>query len=416
MKRFLVLWAAALAAGAAGCGTLPPVEHVKAVGSLDQVGLQVYWETTGQDMDLAGGEGLQKLWRVQDGVYCLTNLNRLISLDPLTGVAQWTVQVAPYGMTVFRPTVVTNVSLTEKLPGAAEMVNSKLSPMPPIEAVVINSSSQVLVIDRKKGRVVRRIDLEYGAGCGGASDGAIFVVGASGGRYYSTSLQQGVLHWPSWAGADIQAPIESFGGSMYIATVSSKTDAVVKGNLLCARASRTAPDPRKRTLGGPVTAALYVDARGCFVPSTDHFLYAFTPDLSAKLWDHPFGCGGPLRTPVQVGENTVFQRAAGDKFYAINLSSGQERWTLPDAEQVLAIIGTAAGSKVYLRDSRNRILQVDEIMGTVEASAPLGLLNLFAGNTTEPAVYAAWTGGRVVCLKPLTAGRRTMDALGGGRP
>ena len=42
--------------------------------------------------------------------------------------------------------------------------------------------------------------------------------------------------------------------------------------------------------------------------------------------------------------------------------------------------------------------------------------DLFAANATEPAVYAGWSGGRVVCLKPLSAGRITEETLKTPRP
>jgi outer membrane protein assembly factor BamB len=405
MKRFLVLWAAVATAAVVGCQG-PGVTAWQTISpGLDKVGLRDYWQATAKDMDLAGGEGLQRLWRLHDGVYCLTTMNRLIALDAATGRVQWAVQVAQPGENVYRPVTASNVSLTEKIPGAAEMVTpQKGSPMAPMDVVVINSSSQVVVIDRKSGKVVRRIDLEYGAGCGGGTDGVISCVGAAGGRYYAVSLQQQVTFWRSWAGADVQAPIECFGGAMYVASV--------KGQVLCARAGRNAPDPRRRALGGPVSAAMHVDARGCFIPCQDNFLYAFTADLSTKLWDHPFGCGGPLRSPVQVGERTVFQLADGDKFYAINIVDGLERWSRKDGVQVVAAIG----KYVYVRDTAGRLLQVDEVMGTVEASASLGALDLFAGNATEPAVYAGWSGGRVVCLKPLSAARITEGMLREPRP
>ena len=406
MKRFLAVLTAVVATAAlAGCEGPLEVTAWRPALDLDAAGLQVYWEATGKDLDLRGGEQLARLWRMQDGVYCLTTMNRLIALDAATGLTQWAVQVAPHGESVYRPVLAANVSLTEKIPGAAEMLApQKTSPMAPMDVVVINSSMQVVVIDRKKGQVVRSIKLDYGAGCGGATDGVIFCVGAAGGVYYAVSLQQAVTFWRSWAGAEVQAPIEHFGGAMYIASV--------KGEVLCARAGRTAPDPRRRTVGGRVTAAMYVDNRGCFVPCEDGSLYAFTAGLDGKLWDHPFGCGGPLQAPVQVGERTVFQRAEGDKFYAINLVDGAQKWALKDGVQVLAAIG----KYVYVRNKAGRLLQVDEVMGTTEASASLGALDLFAANATEPAVYAGWTGGRVVCLRPLSAGRITEGMLKRPRP
>jgi outer membrane protein assembly factor BamB len=152
---------------------------------------------------------------------------------------------------------------------------------------------------------------------------------------------------------------------------------------------------------------MHVDSRGCFIPCEDNFLYAFTPDLSLKLWDHPFACKGPLRQAAQVGERTIFQRAEGDKLYAINLVDGQERWNLPQGLQVLAEVGT----DTLVRATGNRLLLVDEILGTVKATAYLGGYDLFMANAADPVVYAAWHQGRVTCFRPLTAGRVTPEML-----
>jgi outer membrane protein assembly factor BamB len=243
------------------------------------------------------------------------------------------------------------------------------------------------------------VNLEYGSSCAGATDGSLFYAGTAKGWYYSVSLDQALKVWTGYTADSIDVPMEYFAGVVYVASGD--------GTILAARAGRTNDMLRKKTMGGRATAPFYVDARGCFVPCADDALWAFTSDLTAKLWDHPFACKGLLRHSVQVGEKTVFQRAEEDKLYAINLVDGQQRWSMAEGLQVLAAVGT----DVYVRATGGRLLQVDEVLGTTKASATLGGLNLFAGNATEPMIFAGTGAGKVVCLKPFAAGQVTPQML-----
>ena len=172
MKRFLASWVVCLSA-IGGCA-VPPPQRLQwvATGNLEKVGLQVFWEATSSDLDLRGGEDLQWVRRLDETVYVLTTGNRLIALDAATGVFRWTVRVAREGERVYPPRHASAVSLSEKLPGVAELMDpAKTVALPPFDAAVVGSSSQVMVIDRKNGRVLRQVDLEHGTSSAGATDG-----------------------------------------------------------------------------------------------------------------------------------------------------------------------------------------------------------------------------------------------------
>jgi len=154
-----------------------------------------------------------------------------------------------------------------------------------------------------------------------------------------------------------------------------------------------------------------VDRRGCFVPCEDNRLYAFDGLTGAELWE-PFICQGPLRDPIQVGANTIFQYAHGDQFYAINLVNGKERWHKADPRLVMA----ATGGNVYLLDKSRNLLIVNEILGTVKASLPMTGMDVFARNTDASAMYTATRDGRVFCIRLLSAGHMTPDDLKERKP
>jgi hypothetical protein len=359
---------------------------------LGKVGLQEYWVTDRRGLDLATGEHLLWVRHLQENVYCLTDTNRLIALDAQTGIYRWAVQVAPHEEKVFFPRHAANVMVSERTPGPAELIDPlKSHLMPAFDAVVINTTTEALLINRKTGVVVRRLDLEHGATNTGATDGLLFYAGSAKGIFYAVNLQQGLTGWSRYTGDAILAPVEYSNGMVYVAARH--------GSVHVARAGTSVPTVFERAVGGSVTAHMSVDNRGCFVPCEDNFLYAFAAELSDKLWDHPFACRKPLRDGPQVGDRTVFQLARGDKFYAINLVSGQERWSLPQGLEALAIIGEDA----YVRAAGNRLMVVQEIMGTPKESASLGGYDLFSGNATEPQIFLGWSGGRVACLRPLAA-------------
>ncbi len=398
MKRFLgalclVGWFAA------GCTQVPVVAGNGIGKDLDQIGYQKYWEATPTDLGLVAGEQIKEIWHLQENVYVLTDTNRLIAMEAERGLYRWSVVVAPRGERVFRPLHAAYMLLTEKLPSVAEVLNPQQPTMPAFDGLVINSSSQVLVIERRLGKVVRRINLEFGCSCAGTTDGAMFYAGSADGRYYAVSLQQGFKTWTASVLDNVAAPMEYANGMVYVAGVN--------GTILAVRGGRNASEPIKMQLSGAITAPFHVDERGCFVPCENGSLYAFTSDLAQRLWDHPFHARGPLRSAVQVGEKTVFQAVHGEQFYALNLVDGRERWVLPRGVQVLAV----DGSDVFVRDSAGRLLQVDEILGSTKASASLRGLDLFVGNVTDSTIYAAGRSGQVVCLRPVAAGRVTAGML-----
>ncbi|HUT57258.1 MAG TPA: PQQ-binding-like beta-propeller repeat protein [Phycisphaerae bacterium] len=386
-----------LVAGVSGCGEVRPTTDSRPVGGdLEKLGLRTYWD---YHLKLGRGESISSIHRIEDRVYCLTSRNRLVALDALTGVRQWEVEVCPARDRVFRPIHFKGMVLTEKVPGIGEMLSPRAPSMPPFDAVLINSASQLLVIDRENGRVARRIPLDFVASCGGATDGKYFYVGDTRGWYYAVALKEAIRTWTLSAADTITAPMVYFGNVLYVGSQDSTLRAIRVGVI--------GQELGKNILGGPITAGFHVDNRGCFVPCEDNRLYTFTRGLSQRLWDHPFVCRGPLRQPVQVGEKTVFQLADRDKLYAINLVNGQERWSLPRGVQVLA----ASGGDVYVRDARGRLLVVDEILGTVKNSAWLTGLDVFVGNATDESIWAGGRHGRVVCIRPASAGFVTAEML-----
>jgi len=388
---------AILAVSVTGCGSNRNGEALHP-SVLTEAGLQYYWQLP---LALDSGESIVYLEQIDENLYCLTDSNRLIAIDAVKGLPKWYYAVGEKSATVFHPVHADKLRLTAETGGIKEI----RQPVPagrlePFDAVLINTLSYVLVIDRSNGQLRRKIPFDFAANTTGTCDGTYFYVGSTKGWYYAIRLNEAVKEWWHSANGMITAPIEKFRGSIYIADDT--------GTIIATRTSAGGRKVWKQQLRGAVTGKFHVDQRGCFVASDDNRLYAFSLTDGQPLWEQPFVCEGPLRDPVQVAEYTIFQFARRDKFYAVNLVTGKQRWTLPDGRKVLAVMD----GQVYVLSAGNGLLIVDEMLGTVKTEVPLTGWELSAGNTDKPAIYVASGSGKVACIRKVSAGRLTTDLLG----
>jgi len=389
---------------AAGCAgrSEPEDEYAGLVQPevLEKSGLQYYWHNR---IPLREDEKLVRLYRLDEKVYCLTNRNRLLALDAARGTLEWNYDIVPANETVFRPFHVNGVRFPEKVLGVAELTGRPPSlRVAPYDVVGLNTLSCLILLRRNDGKEIRRIALDPVAGAAAGAVGDYAVVATSRGWYYCICLPEAVRLWRQSTERPISAPVVCFGSRAYVGSEDGRLYSV-----------EIASRPGKRWLqktNGPITAAFYVDQRGCFVGSGDGRLYAYNPQTGQKLW-RPFICRAPIVDPVQVGENSIFVLAREDAFYAIDIATGRERWSLPDARRVLAVMGGI----VYLLNDANELVAVDEMLGRIRSVLPLSGLELFAANTTAPAIYAATRKGDLFCIRRLEAGYLTVEMLAGKR-
>jgi len=401
--RSLPTWMLALAAAIGLCGCpwakRTPTPVGPAADVLAKAGLQYYWRA---EVSLQCGEAIVKMYRLDENLYCMTDLNRVIALDAVRGTFKWTVAVADPGDTVFRPCHADSIVLSEKASSIAEILDRRRSgDVEPFDAVLFNTLSKLIVIDRATGRLVRRgIDFDFAANTGGATNETYFFVGATSGRYCGILIQEAVKVWTLSTGDILKAPLELHGKRLYVGGED--------GYFYATRVSDRGEQAWKQKTDGPITAAFHVDARGCFVPSEDNRLYAFNPASGRQLWE-PFVCQGPLRDAVQVGGQSVFQYARGDRLYALDLATGRLRWDMPSGRVVLANLN----AETYVLDASNNLIVVNEMTG--ERKASLGILDydVFLPNTTAEAIYMATASGNIACVRTLRAGYLRLHQMQG---
>ena len=386
--------------GVAGRGA--PVQAAAggvALAELQAAGLQSYWQGT---VELPPGERIIRIYRLDEKLYCLTNLNTLVAVSAQAGNTKWRHNIARPGQTVFNPIHVDNVSLPDDMIGIVGIVDPDTIPTTvPFDAVMINTLSSVIVLDRSDGRELRGphdILFDFAANTSGASDGASFFVGGINGRFYGVELMTGVELWQEATARLLTASLRYYAAHVYVGG-EDQVFRVIK-------VSGVRQFAWSQTLEGRITADFYVGNNQCFVPCEDRRLYAFAALNGAKLWP-AFITSGELRTPVQVAERTIFQYAHADSLYAINRITGQKRWDMPEGRTVLAVME----GRAYVLDENKLMHVVDEMTGEVITTVDMSSLDLLLANTTTPAIFAAMTDGRVFCFRPISAGHLTPQML-----
>jgi len=367
-----------------GCGPqrLPQFVHE---GVLRKANLGYYWDVK---LPLEQGEKVRRMYLRDENLYCLTNDNRLWAIEAATGVIKWYARVADRDQTVFAPCHADNVVLPEKTSGIREIMGEQQQPPgEPFDAVLVNTLSKLLVYDRSNGRLKRQVQFDFPANTDGASDGELFYVGATNGWCHALLLREALGAWTIATRAILTAPVRYHGGHVYIGSND--------GMLYAVQAGPSDNIVWRKQLPEGVSTGFHVDDRGVFVPCDDNRIYALSALTGQAIWK-PFITEGQLRQPIQVSQLSIFQKAELDKFYALNIANGRLRWTRPSGRMVLAVIE----GKVYLLDDDGTLEVVDEITGEVSASLPLAGMELFARNTTAPAIYVGDTQGQLFCIRP----------------
>lgn len=365
---------------------------------LESASLQYYWRGK---LPLEKGEKVENLWWCDENLYALTNRNRLIAVDAVGGRYLWSFRVAG-AQHVFAPCHVDKLVLP-KSRGIAEILNpNPHDTLAPFDAVIINTLSELMILDRRTGKVVRKFHFKFAANTPGCSDGVHYYVASVKGRYFAVRLGDGLCQWEMSSGDVITARPTLFGGILYVAGQDGKFRAINPNRL------------RNRYLwqqltDGAISADFVVDRRGCFVPSEDYRLYAYDNFTGDALWT--FVTQGPLRQAVQVGSESVFQYAHGDRFYAIDIVKGRERWSLSDGRLVLGCAKMNRMTCVFILDCHRRLLIVPEMIGKVEKSIPMTGFDLFIPNAIKPVIFAASKDGNVACITPKSLKNLTSKML-----
>ena len=380
----------------AGCQQAPTNLPLVSPDVLAKADLAYYWQ---QHYRPDAGETVQKLWRLDENLYALTSQGRLICLDAAAGTLRWSTKVATAAQLVFAPCHADSVVLSAS--GVREVLQAQPEAQParPIPAVIINTITRVLVLDRRSGQVRREIDLKFAANTPGSTDGRYFYVGSINGSFYAINLSTGLADWEMSGGDMLSVRPVIFERRLYVASQSGKFMAV-------------APDADSKHLwaeatDGPLTAEFHVDNRGCFVPSQDYHMYCYDFVTGQELWSYL--AQGPLLSDVQVGQRSVYQYARGDRFYALDIATGRKRW---DNRQARTVVAVLSPNILALTENRH-LLVLDEISGQALMELPMTGLDHFVPNAEMGSIFATSADGHFVCIRAKGAGHLSAKILTG---
>jgi len=366
---------------------------------LAKAGLHYYWQAE-LPLEHDRGEQVRRLWRLDENVYALTNQNRLIAVSAVSGRLRWFYTVAKPSQKVFAPCHADHVLIPKASAGGIRALLNppEVSALSAFDGVIINTLGYALLIDRKTGRLSRKIHFKFAANSPGSSDGTLFYVGSVKGWYRALRLSDGLVQWTMSTGDMISARPRVFNRRLYVASQDHRFYAV-NPELQSNRRLWA------QTTDGPITADFVVDSRGCFVPSQDYKLYAYDLLTGLPLW--VFRTEGPLRAAVQVGQRSCFQYAENDRFYAIDVATGRKRWELADGRVVLA----AVSPHVFVLTDRRRLRMVHESLGKTELELPMTGYDLFVPNASKDLIIVGNREGLVACIRPVDAEKLTEPML-----
>jgi outer membrane protein assembly factor BamB len=375
---------------------------------LAEVGLRYYWSLP---LKLNGSDRISRLYQVDENVYALTEMNMLIGISARTGVPMWRHEVTTPGLTVFDPVHADEVPLPKEVVGIEGVLDpSKAVDALPIDLVMINTITDLTVLNRRTGELMRSktdVPFKFAANSAGTTDGKSFFVGAASGEVVAMRFAEAIRGWYVTTDEMISAPPTYYNDQVYVASreMGAYKFFAIQFN----------PDTRvqwSQIIGGQVVAPFYVGPRGCYVACDDMRIYAFDPDSGEKLWEQPFTCRGPARQGIQISEQTAFQYAENDRLYAIHLFTGEKRWDMVDGRSVLAVMD----QNVYVLDKDRNLVVVDEMTGEVTTTIDMSNFDLFVPNTTTPAIFVGQRGGEMRCIRRISDGHLTIEDLRTGPP
>ena len=155
MSRFSALVVLAMLASLVGCGGGPRAQWELAVTSaeLAEVGLDYLWQNK---VPLDGNEQVTRIWHLDENVYCLTSINRVLVFNALTGEFRWSESLGHSNQTVFAPSHADRAPLPEALRPKAAAEQETASGA--FDLVIFNTVTYALVFHRSSGELLERLD------------------------------------------------------------------------------------------------------------------------------------------------------------------------------------------------------------------------------------------------------------------
>ncbi len=368
-----------------------PSAQVTHTQSLTEAGLKLYWE---RQIPLIAQERLNGINLLGESVILFSNDGNLYSVDAAIGNDRWAipVKVTDRDEGVFVPMFFPELHITKSIGNVSEILNPPdMEKIPAIDAVFINTYSRFLIINSETGQVIRDTDFQgFTATSSGVTDGKRYYVGSSSKHLYCINMLPSITQWRKDVG-EVTAAVVIHNQQIFVGT----TD----GMFGCYTVTNPPQKNWSVSLDGGVKTTFFVDDRGAFVTSDAGYINALDQNSGYPLWP-ALRIKGQLVGKMQIGEQTIFQPTTAG-LWAVDLTNGQLRWTIPGGRKVLAIMDEV----VYVLTADKNMLLVNEVTGDILFKVSMEPYEFFAENVKVPAIYAGTADGRVSCLRQLSAMR-----------
>jgi len=302
---------------------------------LSSVGLKKVWE---RQIATAPGEKINNAWRVGDSIYLTTDQARVIRIEAASGVKAWDAIVGSEGSHFLRPL---------ELAGGKEVLVMDRG-----HFFVINKATGNVRISKPIGFLVTTSPIVINDTlCVGGNDyfRGLFLDQLGGQRWVTVASQDGFVSDPAVVGTSLI--IASREGKLW--RVSGED-----GNWVW----------KDRKTNGEVAAGLATDQHAVFVPSLDHYLYAFDVNNGGELWNRRLDGEldqTPVTTKLAGGELLVVGRGKG--LYALSPTTGEPRWEADGVTQLSSV----NGDFVWAGDSSGNLRGMRVDTGEIISSTPI---------------------------------------------
>lgn len=361
-RRFLSVFFVFLFASGVSFGVSSSREPLVSPELLNRAGFEIVWY---DELPIASGENLEKLYIVGDKLYALTERNYQISLGKHRGEKIFAKYAAPLGQPVAKPV----------------LYDGKL---------ISVLGNRVVTMDERTGEELSSQHIDYRLICPAVRNS----------KYVYLSGVDKRLH--VLRGDDMVQLFEvSVGNDSMIKSVIAAENFVIMGTDAGNVVSMLAGDKVRLwqfDAADGIIDHLVMDGTSIFFSSKDTNVYRIdiAGPQSVKLgWKYQVA-GVPENAP-RVGKNAVYQYVRGKGMTAIDKSRGVALWSLREGVELLA----EADLKAYIISNKESLIVMDSRAGRELYSVNFRGVKRFAFNTGDSKMYISDERGRIACLQPV---------------
>ena len=355
---WLAAGSAALGLLASGCGPQRGPEPLPVAPSvLEANGMDVLWQT---QLVLAKKTHLVRLWLCDSLLIGLGDDNWIYAVDAKTGVRRWSVPTAPVHETVWQPAVHG-------------------------DKVWVASTTTLVGLEAATGRETSRRRLDFAAsGRPAACETHVFIPNIEG-YLEALAVVPDTVPWRRWMEGAVTAGPALDNTMVYFASQG--------GQVIASNQVRHRTAWLHRTEGAVAADLRWAKGGLALVASLDYSVYAFAGSSGRLAWQYP--AGEPVRMAPYTQGDLVFVFTASKGLTAVDVESGDARWTLAAGRGYAA----ADTKNAYIVSRGDDILAVSRTDGNVRFGLPLRRGTLVGENETDSGVlYLATPEGQVMAV------------------